>query len=71
MFWNDHTQVIPEIPTIKTFMSGDFLSDLVLLNGNPLDDINQSQNIEGAMMGNLWMNKEYITIELKKLEKSK
>lgn len=47
------------------------VSDLLLLNGNPLDDINQSQNIEGVMVGNLWMNKEYITIELKKLEKSK
>ena len=47
------------------------VSDLLLLNGNPLEDINQSKNIEGVMMGNLWMNKEYITTELKKLEKNK
>ena len=47
------------------------VSDLLLLSGNPLEDINQSKNIEGVMMGNLWMNKEYINAELKKLEKSK
>ena len=45
------------------------VSDLLLLNGNPLNDINQAKNIEGVMMGNLWMPKEYITAELKKLEK--
>ena len=33
------------------------VSDLILLNGNPLEDINQSKNIEGVMMGNLWLNK--------------
>ena len=47
------------------------VSDLILLNGNPLEDINQSKNIEGVMMGNLWLNKEYINAELKKLEKSR
>ncbi|MEP7374985.1 MAG: amidohydrolase family protein [Chitinophagaceae bacterium] len=47
------------------------VSDLLLLNGNPLEDINQSKNIEGVMMGNLWMNREYINAELKKLEKNK
>ena len=47
------------------------VSDLLLLNGNPLEDINQSKNIEGVMMGNLWMNKDYINAELKKLEKNK
>ncbi|MGZ8558304.1 MAG: amidohydrolase family protein [Chitinophagaceae bacterium] len=47
------------------------VSDLLLLNRNPLNDINQSKNIEGVMMGHLWMNKEYIHAELKKLEKSK
>lgn len=45
------------------------VSDLLLLNGNPLDDIDQSGNIEGVMMGNLWLSKEYINAELKKLEK--
>lgn len=45
------------------------VSDLLLLNGNPLNDISQAKNIEGVMMGNLWMPKEYIAAELKKLEK--
>ena len=45
------------------------VSDLVLLNGNPLKDINQSRNIEGVMLGNQWLSKEYISAELKKLEK--
>jgi imidazolonepropionase-like amidohydrolase len=44
------------------------VSDLVLLNGNPLNDIEQTKNIEGVMMGNLWMSKDYITTELQKLE---
>lgn len=45
------------------------VSDLVLLNGNPLQDINNSRNIEGVMLGNMWLSKEYIQAELKKLEK--
>ncbi len=44
------------------------VSDLVLLNGNPLNDIEQTKNIEGVMMGNTWMPADYITAELKKLE---
>lgn len=47
----------------------DAVSDLLLLNGNPLEDISQAKNIEGVMMGNLWIPKEYIAAELKKLEK--
>lgn len=47
------------------------VSDLLLLNGNPLEDINQSGNIEGIMMGKLWMDRTYIDSELKKLEKIK
>lgn len=46
------------------------VSDLILLGGNPLKDINQTKNIEGVMAGNLWLSKEYITAELKKLEKN-
>jgi len=42
-----------------------------LLNGNPLADIDQSKNIEGVMLGNLWMNKKYRDAEFKKLEKNK
>jgi imidazolonepropionase-like amidohydrolase len=45
------------------------VADLVLLNGNPLKDINQSKNIEGVMLGNRWLSKAYIEQELKKLEK--
>lgn len=45
------------------------VSDLILLNGNPLEDISQTQNIEGVMIGNLWLSKEYIEQEQKKLEK--
>lgn len=45
------------------------VSDLVLLNGNPLQDINSSKNIEGVMLGTRWLSKEYIQNELKKLEK--
>jgi imidazolonepropionase-like amidohydrolase len=44
-------------------------SDLILLNGNPLKDIGQTTNINGVMLGNLWLSKEYIGKELKKLEK--
>ncbi|WP_420149502.1 amidohydrolase family protein [Spirosoma sp.] len=45
------------------------VSDLVLLNGNPLKDITQTRNIEGVMIGTNWLPKEYIQAELKKLEK--
>ena len=55
----------PDWGTIKT---GN-VSDLVLLNGNPLKDIGQTKNIEGVMIGTNWLSKEYIQRELKKLEK--
>ncbi|UFH56851.1 amidohydrolase family protein [Spirosoma sp. KNUC1025] len=45
------------------------VSDLVLLGGNPLKDINQTKNIEGVMIGTNWLSKAYIQSELKKLEK--
>lgn len=45
------------------------VSDLVLLNGNPLEDIGQTKNIAGVMMGNLWLSKQHIDQELEKLEK--
>jgi imidazolonepropionase-like amidohydrolase len=46
------------------------VSDLVLLNGNPLADIRQTRNIAGVMVGTKWLSKEYIDAELKKLEKT-
>jgi imidazolonepropionase-like amidohydrolase len=45
------------------------VSDLVLLNGNPLKDIHQTKNIDGVMLSNSWFSKAYIDAELKKLEK--
>ena len=45
------------------------VSDLVLLNGNPLTDITQTRSIEGVMIGTNWLSKAYIQNELKKLEK--
>ncbi len=47
------------------------VSDLILLNGNPLENINNTKNIEGVMLRNLWFPKDYIQAELKKLEKNK
>ncbi|MEI9921688.1 MAG: amidohydrolase family protein [Bacteroidota bacterium] len=46
-----------------------YASDLVLLNGNPLQDITQTQAVEGVMIGNKWLSKEYIANELKRLER--
>jgi imidazolonepropionase-like amidohydrolase len=46
------------------------VADLVLLNGNPLADINQTKNIQGVMLNGKWLSKEWIDSTLKKLEKS-
>jgi imidazolonepropionase-like amidohydrolase len=46
-----------------------FVSDLILLDGNPLQNIENSKKIEGVMLRNLWLPKDYINSELKKLEK--
>jgi imidazolonepropionase-like amidohydrolase len=56
----------PDTGVIKT---GN-VSDLVLLNSNPLKDISQTRSIEGVMMGTNWLSKAYIQNELKKLEKN-
>ena len=45
------------------------MADLVLLNGNPLTDINQAGNIQGVFLNGKWLSKEYIESELKKLVK--
>ncbi|HYF32778.1 MAG TPA: amidohydrolase family protein [Chitinophagaceae bacterium] len=45
------------------------LADLVLLNGNPLTDIHQTNNIDGVMLNGKWLSKEWIATTLKKLEK--
>ena len=46
------------------------VADLLLLNGNPLKDIEQTQQIEGVLLSKTYLPKAYITNELKKLEKA-
>lgn len=48
-----------------------YVSDFVLLDANPLENIENTKKIAGVMLGNKWMPKEWITAELKKLEKPK
>jgi imidazolonepropionase-like amidohydrolase len=48
-----------------------YVSDLVLLDANPLQDIQNTTKIAGVMTGTKWLGKEFITAELKKLEKPK
>ena len=48
-----------------------YVSDLVLLDANPLQDIQNTTKIAGVMIGTNWLNKELIAAELKKLEKPK
>ena len=45
------------------------VADLVLLSGNPLVNINETQNVEGVMLNGKWLSKEFINTGLKKLEK--
>jgi hypothetical protein len=44
-------------------------SDLILINGNPLQDIAQTKNISGVMLGNQWLSRDYLEFELKELRK--
>jgi len=46
------------------------VSDLVLLNANPLEDIQNSTKIEAVMIGNNYLPKDSINSMLKKLEKN-
>lgn len=45
------------------------VSDLVLLNANPLLDIDATNKIAGVMRGNQWLSEDYIAAELMRLEK--
>jgi imidazolonepropionase-like amidohydrolase len=47
------------------------VSDLVLINGNPLEDISNTTKIEGVLLGDKWMSRSAIDEVLKKLDKSK
>jgi imidazolonepropionase-like amidohydrolase len=43
------------------------VSDLVLVDGNPLKDINQVRKISGVVVSNHWLSKAYIDEELGKI----
>jgi imidazolonepropionase-like amidohydrolase len=45
------------------------VSDLILLNANPLQDISATQSVSGVMLGSNWLSGEFIQTELKKVEK--
>jgi imidazolonepropionase-like amidohydrolase len=46
-----------------------YISDLVLLEANPLENIENTKKIAGVMLRDKWLSKEVIKAELKKLEK--
>ncbi|HET6768102.1 MAG TPA: amidohydrolase family protein [Chitinophagaceae bacterium] len=48
-----------------------YVADLILLEGNPLENIGNTKKIAGVMLGNHWISKQEIAAELKKLEKPK
>lgn len=45
------------------------VADLVLISGNPLVNINETQNIDGVMLNGKWLSEEYLQSQLKLLEK--
>lgn len=45
------------------------VADLVLLNNNPLENINHTTTIEGVILNGKWLSKQWITETLKELEK--
>jgi hypothetical protein len=45
------------------------LADLILISANPLENISNTQKIEGVVVDGKWMDKSYIDGELKKLVK--
>ncbi len=48
-----------------------YVSDLILLEGNPLENIGNTTKIAGVMLGKHWISKQEMAAELKKLEKPK
>jgi imidazolonepropionase-like amidohydrolase len=54
-----------ESGTIKT---GN-IADLILINGNPLERVENTQAITGVMLDGKWMDRSYLDAALKKLEK--
>jgi len=55
------------LPDAGTIKEGN-VSDLVLLNGNPLLDISQTQNIQGVIIGKRWLPKQDIDSTLNQLK---
>ena len=45
------------------------VSDLILLNANPLEDISNSRSIEGVLLGDRWFSKNFIERTLNALRK--
>lgn len=45
-------------------------ADMVLVNGNPLENIANTQKIEGVMLKNKWFDRSALDANLKKLEKT-
>ena len=56
----------PEIGVIRQGAN----ADVVLLNANPLENIANSQKIEGVLVGNKWLDRVSLDDILKKLEKN-
>jgi len=46
-----------------------YVSDMVLLDANPLENIENTKKIAGVMLGNNWLAKDIIKTDLKLLEK--
>lgn len=46
-------------------------ADMLLLHGNPLNDISQTQRIAGIVIGHTYLPETYIKQELKKMEKTR
>lgn len=45
------------------------VSDLILLDGNPLEVISNTRKISGVLLGDIWMDAAYINAQLRRLEK--
>jgi imidazolonepropionase-like amidohydrolase len=46
------------------------VADLILVGGNPLENITNTQRITGVMLDGQWMDRPYLDAALKKLEKN-
>jgi len=46
-----------------------FRSDLLLIDGNPLENISNTKKISGIVRGNKWLSPEFIAAELARLKK--